>query len=144
MTHDEASLLYNAGAETMIKILCELSETVEAQQEKIKILEIKIAKLSKNSLNSSKRPSSDDITKPKSNKKEKKGKGKIGGQPGHKKHERPLFSKEEIDETHPYILTTCPDCNGEVNITEGEPRIIQQLELPEKPVIKIEHPAIPA
>lgn len=143
MTRDDALLLYNAGPETVIKILSNLSKTVEAQQEKIKILEIKIAKLSKNSSNSSKRPSSDDITKPKSNKKKKKGKRKIGGQPGHKKHERPLFSKEEIDESYPYILTTCPDCNGEVTIMEGEPRIIQQLELPEKPVIKIEHRSYP-
>lgn len=143
MTRDEALLLYNAGAETVIKILCESSATIEAMQEKIRILEIKIAKLTKNSSNSSKRPSSDDITKPKSNKNEKKGKRKIGGQPGHKKHERPLFSKEEIDETHPYILTTCPDCNGEVSIIEGESRIIQQVELPKKPLIKIEHRSYP-
>jgi transposase len=143
MTRDEALLLYHTEPETVIKILCDLSKTIEAQQEKIKILEIKIAKLSKNSSNSSKRPSSDDITKPQSKKKKKKGKGKIGGQPGHKKHERPLFSKDEIDESHPYILTTCPDCNGEVTIIEGEPRIIQQLELPEKPVIKIEHCSYP-
>lgn len=143
MTHEEAFILYSAGAEPVINKLCDFSEVIETLQEKIKILEITLSKLSKNSSNSSKRPSSDDITKPKSNKKEKKGKGKIGGQPGHKKHERPLFSKEEIDETHPYILTTCPDCNGEVNITEGEPRIIQQLELPEKPMIKIEHRSYP-
>jgi transposase len=143
MTPDEALHIYNAGANTVIKILCNLTETINAQQKKIDELEIKIAKLSKNSSNSSKRPSSDDITKPKSSKKKKKGKGKIGGQPGHRKHERPLFSKEEIDESHPYILTICPDCNGEVSVIEGEPRIIQQMELTEKPLIKIEHQSYP-
>ena len=127
----------------MVKVLCDLSDTIESLQEKVRILEIKVAKLSKNSSNSSKRPSSDDITKPKSNKQQKKGKREIGGQPGHKKHERPLFSKEEIDESHPYILTACPDCNGEVSIMEGEPHIIQQVEFTKKPLIKIEHRSYP-
>jgi hypothetical protein len=54
-----------------------------------------------------------------------------------------LFTKEEIDETHLYILTTCPDCNGEVSIIEGEPRIQQQVELPKKPLIIIEHRSYP-
>jgi transposase len=143
MTRDDALLLYNAGAETVIKILCDLSDTVESLQEKIKTLETKLAKLTKNSSNSSKRPSSDDITKPKPKKPKKKGEHDIGGQPGHRKHERPLFSKEEIDESHPYILTTCPDCDGEVSIMEGEPRIIQQIEFTEKPLIKIEHSSYP-
>jgi transposase len=109
MTHDEALALYNAGANVVAKILCDLSKTIESQQEQIKALELKIAKLSKNSSNSSKPPSSDDITKPKPKKEKKKGKRKIGGQPGHKRHERPLFSEEVIDKFHSYILTACPD-----------------------------------
>ena len=103
MTYDEALALYNAGPKVVAKILCDLSNTIESQQEQIKILEIKVAKLSKNSSNSSKPPSSDDITKPKSNKNNDK--RKIGGQPGHKKHGRPLFSEEETDKSHSYILT---------------------------------------
>jgi len=67
MTHDEALALYNAGPKVVAKILCDLSNTIESQQEQIKALEVKVAKLSKNSSNSSKPPSSDDITKPKSN-----------------------------------------------------------------------------
>ncbi len=65
MTDDEASALYNAGPKVAVKILRDLSRTIEFQQNQIEALEIKIAKLSKNSSNSSKRPSSDDITKPK-------------------------------------------------------------------------------
>jgi len=143
MTHDEASALYNAGPKVVGKILCDLSNTIESQQEQIKALEVKVAKLSKNSSNSSKPPSSDDITKPKSNKKNKKGKRRIGGQPGHERHDRALFAEEEIDKFHPYILTTCPDCNGEVNIMDGKPRIIQQVELIEVPVIREEHRSYP-
>ena len=69
MRHDEALALYNAGPKVVARILCDLSNTIESLQEQIKALEVKIAKLSKNSSNSSKPPSSDDITKPKSNKK---------------------------------------------------------------------------
>jgi transposase len=142
MTHDEALALYNAGQKVVAKILCDLSNTIESQQERIKALEIKVAKLSKNSSNSSKPPSSDDITKPKSVK--RKGKRKIGGQPGHDRHERPLFSEEEVDKFHPYILTSCPDCHDEVSIMDGKPRIIQQVELIEVPLIKEEHRSYPA
>ena len=77
MTYDEALALYNAGPKVVAKLLCDLSNTIESQQEQIRALEVKVAKLSKNSSNSSKPPSSDDITKPKS--KKKKGERKIGG-----------------------------------------------------------------
>jgi transposase len=135
--------LYTAGRKVVAKLLCDLSNTIESQQEQIKALEVKVAKLSKNSSNSSKPPSSDDITKPTSKKKTKKGKRKIGGQPGHERHDRPLFAVEEIDKFHPYILATCPDCHGEVSIMDGEPRIIQQVELIEVPLIREEHRSYP-
>ena len=38
MTHDEALALYNAGAKVVAKILCDLSNTIESQQEKINLL----------------------------------------------------------------------------------------------------------
>ena len=143
MRYDEALALYNAGPKVVAKILCDLSNTIESQQEQIKALEVKVAKLSKNSSNSSKPPSSDDITKPKSNKKDKKGKRRIGGQPGHERHARSLFSEEEVDKFHSYILTACPDCHAEVSIIDGKPRIIQQVELIEVPVIREEHRSYP-
>jgi len=143
MRHDEALALYNAGPKVVAKILCDLSNTIESQQEQIKALEVKVANLSKNSSNSSKPPSSDDITKPKSNKKNKKGKRRIGGQPGHRRHERPLFSGEQVDKFHSYILTACPDCHAEVSIIDGKSRIIQQVELIEVPLIREEHRSYP-
>jgi transposase len=145
MTDDESLALYNAGPKVVVKILCDLSSTIESQQKQIKSLEIKIAKLSKNSSNSSKRPSSDDITKPetKNPKGQKKGDRKIGGQPGHERHDRPPFIDSEIDKTHPYILTACPVCNGEVSMLNTPPRIIQQMELVEVPIIKEEHRSYP-
>jgi len=81
MTPDEALAIYNAGPKVVVKVLCDLTNTIESLQQQIKVLEAKVAKLSKNSSNSSKPPSS-DITKPNSGKKEKKGKRKIWGQRG--------------------------------------------------------------
>lgn len=141
MTHDEALALYNAGPKVVTKVLCDLSKTIESQQEQIKVLEAKVAKLSKNSSNSSKRPSSDDITRPKFSK--KKGKRKIGGQPGHDRHDRTPFSPEEINRVHNYTLPACPHCHGEVIIMDGEPRVTQQIELVEVPLIREEHRSYP-
>lgn len=141
MTPDEALAIYNTGPKAVVKILCDFSNTIESQQQHIKHLEAKVAKLSKNSSNSSKPPSS-DITKPKPRKK-KKGKRNIGGQPGHERHNRAPFSEEEIDKFHPYIFSACPDCHGEVTIMDGEPRIIQQVELIEVPLIREEHRSYP-
>ena len=143
MKRDEALALYNAGPKVVIKTLCDLSNAIESLQEQIKALEAKVAKLSKNSSNSSKPPSSDDITKPKSKTKKKKGKRKIGGQAGHERHERSLFAADEIDKLHPYILNACPDCHGEVSIMDGKPRITQQVELIEVPLIREEHRSYP-
>jgi len=144
MNRDQALAIYYAGPEVVVKTIFGFCDTIDALHNQIVTLEIKIAKLSKNSSNSSKRPSSDDITKPKK-KEKKKGekKRKIGGQPGHDMHERTPFSEDEIDKTHPYILTECPKCNGETHILDAPPRLIQQMELEKAPIIKEEHRSYP-
>jgi transposase len=143
MTPDQALALYNAGSAVVVKALCGLSDTVEAQQKQIKDLQIKIAKLSKNSTNSSKRPSSDDITKPKTQKDPNKGTRKIGGQPGHERNVRDPFTEDEIDFPHPYILTVCPVCDGHVDPLDMPPRIVQQMELVKVPIVKHKHLSYP-
>jgi hypothetical protein len=143
VTSAEALALYPAGPQGVTKVLCDLENIIEAQQVKIKALEVKVAKLSKNSSNSSKPPSSDDITQPTSTKKPGKGKRKIGGPPGQERPDRPLFTAEEIDQVHPYLGVSCPYCSGEVSLTDGAPRILQPVELIEAPLIKHEHRSYP-
>ena len=143
MTRDEALALYNSGAAPAVEALCDLSDTAEAQRKQIQSLELKIAKLSKNSSNSSKRPSSDDITKKKGKKEPEKKKRKIGGQPGHERNLRDPFAEDEIDIFHPYILTGCPICDGQVDLLDMPPKIIRQMELVEVPVVKEEHRLYP-
>jgi transposase len=72
-----AEALYQSGIEPTVTVLVELS----AENEKYKL---QIAKLSKNSTNSSKPPSTDIVRKPKSLR-IKSGRPS-GGQPGHKGH----------------------------------------------------------
>lgn len=142
LTREEARAIYRAGEEVVVKVLLEMSAKIDALEKRVEELEKIVARLSKNSSNSSKPPSSDDITKPKP--KNKNGeKRNIGAQPGHSRNERTPFPEGDIDKFHDYKLTNCPECNGEVRLLDMEPRIIQQVELKEILVTKEEHRSYP-
>jgi len=142
MTPEQAEAIFFAGRQAVVTHLCELDEQVTASRREIEALQRKVAQLSKNSSNSSKRPSSDDITKPTDNKKAggKKAGGKIGGQPGHERHTRPPYPPEAIDQVHQYASTSCPCCHSPdiLFIEDQPPRVIQQAELKEV-VVHEEH-----
>ncbi len=109
-------------------------------KEDIRLLTEQIVKLSKTSKNSSKPPSS-DLVKQKE-KKEGKTKGKIGAPKGHKKHEREPFSQEQIHDVYEYSLINCPLCQTPVEIDLNyEPKIVQQVELLDVPLLIEEHKA---
>jgi len=82
----------------IIELEKQVAELVKVNAE----LTDKIAKLSKNSSNSSKPPSSDIVKPPR--KKKSNGSRNIGGQPGHSKHERTPFAKDEIDDFQTHTL----------------------------------------
>ena len=106
----------------------QVAELVKANAE----LTDKVAKLSKNSSNSSKPPSSDIVKPPK--KKKSNGSRNIGGQPGHTKHERTPFVKDEIDDFQTHTLDACPDCGGKLQEVENAARVVQQVEVVKKPI----------
>jgi len=142
MDRRTAEEFYDFGKEFIVEFLLEKEQEIEGLKNKIDQLEKMIAQLSKNSSNSGKPPSS-DIVVPK-NKKKKNKKGKIGGQPGHPRYERSKFRPEEIDESHEYIYQSCPVCdNNELVFLDDKPRIIQQMEVVEKPLIRVEHRSYP-
>lgn len=143
ISREEAKAIYRAGEEAVVTTICELSAQVETLQRRVEELERVVAGLSKNSSNSSKPPSS-DITKP-ALKRGKKGKRKIGGQPGHPKHERPLFCAADIAHFHDHRLGACPKCHhADLQFLDRPPRVIQQMELETFAVIKHEHRSYPA
>jgi len=105
-------------------------------------LEARIAKLEKNSSNSHKPPSSDIVKPQPASPKGRRGKKRrIGGQPGHPKHERTPFTPGELDAAWDYVFDRCPDCGGSLQNAQAEPRVVQQVELVEKPVRIEEHRA---
>ena len=115
----------------------QLSRQVQLLTEENQQLRERIARLEKNSSNSSKPPSS-DITNPQPENKKKK-KRKIGGQKGHPKYNRPLFEDNEIDKTITHKLPAKEiEHKGLVALTETE-SALQQVDLPENLYHVIDH-----
>src|SRR5262249_35278634 len=102
-------------------------------------LEAQLAAARKHSGNSSKPPSS-DIVKPLKGDSARRGrKRRRGGQPGHPRHERPAFPAGEIAGTHDHMLGRCPDCGGALEDADVPPRVVQQVELADRPIRIEEH-----
>jgi len=118
-------------------IIKRLTEENKKLREYIQLLEEKIARLQKNSGNSSKPPSS-DIVKPLKVIRRPGKKRKRGGQRGHRKFSRQPFEPEQIDEVIEYELKD-KEAKGLKPLDEWF--IIQQIELPEKMYRVIEHRA---
>ncbi len=106
--------------------------------EKIARLEQEIARLEKNSSNSSKPPSSDIVKPPKKTVKRKKGKRRKGAQPGHPRHERPVFTEDELDYQVTYEVEGLDPEEWEA-LDEWD--VVQQIELKASPVEITEHRA---
>ncbi|WP_091398774.1 IS66 family transposase [Arachidicoccus rhizosphaerae] len=104
---------------------------------------LRIARLPKNSSNSS-RPPSMDLYKPKRspvNLREKSGK-KTGGQPGHKGSTL-LFCMDEPDEVVSHIPEICSDCGKSLKRITAEPgQIHQVVDISIAPTVLINHESI--
>jgi hypothetical protein len=122
-----------------------LARIAELEQRVVE-LEAENARLKKNSSNSSKPPSSDIVKPPKNPSPKSSGGGKIGGQPGHVKYERPAFPPEQVDQVKEYRLATCPDCGRRVHraATSVPVAVLQQIELVARPLLVTEHRAYAA
>jgi transposase len=107
-------------------------------------LQAELADAKKNSSNSSKPPSSDIVKPPKSKRPDGDSQPRQrGAQMGHPPHQRPPFEASEIDETLEYALPHCPDCGGPVDPSDDLPRIVQQVEIIERPIKVTEHRGLP-
>ena len=124
----------------LIALVRELLNRIDRLESHVAQLQDEVARLKKNSSNSSKPPSS-DIVKPKGPN-GRKGKRKIGGQPGHPRHERAPFTPDQLDAAWDYALDRCPDCSGPLQNARRKGRVIQQVELVDKPVRIEEHRAL--
>jgi transposase len=120
--------------EAVVPLMARIAE-LEAENERLKA---EIARLKKNSTTSSKPPSSDIVKPPRPPKSGgKRGKRRRGGQPGHARHTRPAFPPEQVDQIREYELPTVPPGWRPLD----QFRVVQQVELVEKPYTVTEHRA---
>ncbi len=85
-------------------------ETLLSLDARIRELERIVAKLTENSSNSSRPPSSDPPWSKKEPSRKNPSKRKQGGQPGHKGKKRELLPPEMVTKTHNLFPETCSHC----------------------------------
>src|SRR3954451_8215204 len=129
-----------------------LQAQFESQQAQLKTLQVTINQLQaqlaaarKNSSTSSKPPSSDIVKPPKPPPPEGQDQRRIGGQPGHPKHERVAFPPESINGgSFDHRLDGCPSCGrGLWPMRTVPPRVVQQVDVREVPLSIQEHRSHP-
>jgi transposase len=117
-----------------------LAATVAQLQATITQLEGRLASARKDSSTSSKPPSSDLVKPPKPAAAPGEPARKIGGQPGHPKHERAAFPPEQVNGgCHDHYLELCPACGGGLEEAGVAPRVVQQVEILQVPLHIAEH-----
>ena len=117
------------------------AEQITSLAEQLDQVKLQLAKANKNSSNSSKSPSSDIIGSSKKKGKRKPGRPKkrsIGGQPGRDRKLREPFPPERVDETIEYKIDAKEVERLSLTATD-QFDAIQQIELPDCPVIVTEH-----
>ncbi len=129
-----------------------LQARVDALETELADLKKVVAELSrqlaaarKDSSTSSKPPSSDIVKPPKPPPPEGQDRRRIGGQPGHPKHERVAFPPEAVnDGFFDYRLDSCPTCGHDLQShIELTPRVVQQVDVREAPLSIQEHRSHP-
>lgn len=158
MKRQEAEAIYDAGKETVVRVLLELSRKVDqlttdfatlkaenatlrtecqALRDRVQTLEEQIVK---DSHNSSKPSSSDGLAKPKPKSLRSPSQRSSGGQPGHPGHT--LRMVEKPDRTVPHSVVRCADC-GRSLAKQAPDRIErrQVFDLPEPKLEVTEHRA---
>jgi transposase len=107
----------------------DLAAKLSAAEAEIARLREKLAAAKKDSSTSSKPPSSDIVKAKPPGDDEDGPKRKIGGQPGHPKHEREPFAPEQITDSHTHTLSACPDCGGKLRRNGQFQRVVQQMDM---------------
>ena len=104
-----------------------------------------LAAARKDSSTSSKPPSSDIVKPPKPPPPQGQDRRRIGGQPGHPKHERAAFPPEAVNGgSFDHRLDSCPSCGQDLRPARTiAPRVVQQVDIREVPLSIQEHRSHP-
>jgi transposase len=122
-----------------------LEAELAALKEVVAHLSQQLAAARKDSSTSSKPPSSDIVKPPKSPPPQGQDRRRIGGQPGHPKHQRAAFPPEAINGgSFDHRLHCCPGCGHDLQpVLTIAPRVVQQVDIGEVPLSIQEHRSHP-
>jgi len=151
MTCPEAEAIYDAGKETVVRVLLTMDARIHSLEQQVQGLITRLdlsdkrvrhleEQLAKNSRNSSKPPSTDGFKKPSPKSLRKKGQRKSGGQPGHTGHT--LKRVERPDHTEVHQVDVCECCRR--SLADQEPQSVEKRQvhdLPPRRLIVTEHQA---
>src|SRR5438552_12829018 len=120
-----------ANCERLQKQLDDLQARFDALQATVEPLQKQLAAARKDSSNSSKPPSSDIVKPPKPPPPPGQERRQPGGQPGHPAHQREPFPPEMLAAPPTdYLPAACPGCGGHVLLSDDEPTVVQQVDIP--------------
>jgi transposase len=112
-----------------------LQATLAELQATVARLQTQLAAARKDSSTSSKPPSSDIVKPAKPPPPPGQDQRRIGGQPGHPKHERALVPPELLSAPpHDYLPEICPDCGHGLCPAGDDVRVVQQIEILQVPI----------
>jgi transposase len=122
-----------------------LEAELAALKQVVAHLSQQLAAARKDSSTSSKPPSSDIVKPPKSPPPQGQDRRRIGGQPGHPKHQRAAFPPEAINGgSFDHRLHCCPGCGHDLQpALTLAPRVVQQVDIGEVPLSIQEHRSHP-
>jgi transposase len=113
---------------------------IDSLRAQVAELQRQVAALCKDSSTSSKPPSSDIVKPPKPAPPPGETKRKPGGQPGHPKHERAALPADMlVGPPIEHRLPFCPDCHGNLHDAHLDPRLLQQIDIPDILAFATEH-----
>src|ERR1700677_120104 len=114
---------------------------IETWRDELARLQEKLATAKKTSATSSKPPSS-DIVKPAACD-SASGPRAPGGQLGHERHQRPPLSPDQLTKgSQDHLLELCPGCGHGLQPSAAVPRVVQQIDIQDVPIISAEHRSV--
>ena len=144
MTRPEAEAIYDAGKETVVRVLLMMDTRIHSLEQQVQSLTTRLdlsdkrvrhleEQLAKNSRNSSKPPSTDGFKKPSPKSLRKKGQRKSGGQPGHTGHTLKMAEKPDHTEIHPVEVCEC--CRR--SLTDQPADSVEKRQVHDLPVLRL-------
>lgn len=144
MTRQEAEAIYDAGKETVVRVLLDMDRRIHALERQVQDLTTRLDaseqrvkhledQLAKNSRNSSKPPSTDGFHKPDPKSLREKSTRPSGGQPGHAGQTLAMVAKP--DRIEPHRVERCACCGR--SLAQRPPDGIEKRQVHELPPMRL-------